>query len=321
VPRAHNPSIDTQVRQEAGAPDGGFNNPRFIADTYNGRFTSRLIGVTRDKDMAGLQGLFGGIRQGDSPERDAEFGNRADSEAASPFARLGDPTRTNPAAATPGFDPVWGSLGPPVAQPEDPWRGHAEDAEPGPIADVEIFGDGFQISGRICTGQFPRLSDWLNMQQGFIRVQEASLTHLGHGDVPEPDRQKGTMWVRLNQLVLVAERSSGTEPRLGVPVVQKQRRKVTMVTPGYSLRGTLHVHTFGSLKQLLESPDPHFIPVTDLMVRWTSDPRVVSRVPFALINKEQLISLLDEPSPTSGVSQPAAEAQGDQPAQQRRGAA
>jgi hypothetical protein len=54
------------------------------------------------------------------------------------------------------------------------------------------------------------------------------------------------------------------------------------------------------MKQFLETPDPHFIPLTDLLVRWTSDPTLVTRFPFALVNREQLISLLDEPASPSG---------------------
>jgi len=158
--------------------------------------------------MSGRPGLFGGFRPGDAPERDVEFGPGSAAREGAQFIRLGDPRSGRDDGAfgpTSGFDPVWGTLGAPLTQPEDHWRATSDDGEVGPIADVEIFGDGFQISGRICTGQFPRLSDWLNMQQGFIRVQEASLAHLGHGNLPDPERQKGTLWVRLNQIVMVAE--------------------------------------------------------------------------------------------------------------------
>ena len=253
--------------------------------------------------MSGRPGFFGSIRSGDAPERDVEFGYGSQEYDGAPVIRLGE-SRSNREdgafGAPPGFDPVWGTLGPPEAQANDPWTEPAEDVETGPIVDVDIFGEGFQITGRICTGQFPRLSDWMNMQQGFIRVQDGSLAHLGIGNLPDPDGQKGTLWVRLDQIVLIAERTVMTTPRVGAPVVQKERRKATIVVPGYSLRGSLHVHTYGSMKQFLESPDPHFIPITDVVVRWTSHPTLVSHFPFALVNREQLISLLDEPSSPTG---------------------
>ena len=273
--------------------------------------------------MAGRPGFFGGIRQSDAPDRDAEFGYGPGLGEGSPFVRLGDLTAADPGAGrTPGFDPVWGTLGSPSAEVGDPWQTPSPDVETGPIVDVEIFGNGFQITGQICTGQFPRLSDWLNMQQGFIKVQEGTLAHLGPGNMPDPDHQKGTLWVRLNQVVLVAERSTASTSRPGAPVVQKERRKATIVTPGYSLRGILHVHTYGSMKQFLETPDPHFIPLTDLLVRWTSDPTLVTRFPFALVNREQLISLLDEPaSPGGEGSQLDGESEADMPLHRRWGAA
>lgn len=277
--------------------------------------------------MAGRPGFFGGPRQGDAPERDAEFGFGSDTENGSPFARLGDSrsTRDGGFGATPGFDPVWGTLGPPAAQAIDPWKTQADEPEAdGPIVDVEIFGDGFQISGQICTGQFPRLSDWLNMQQGFIRVQEASLAHLGHGNLPDPDHQKGTLWVRLDQIVVIAERAVMSTARPGPLVVQKEKRKATIVTPGYSLRGLLHVHAYGSTKQFLESPDPHFIPITDILIRWTSDPRLVTHFPFAMINRQQLISVLDEPATPAGEESQgdsSGEHDADTPLHEERGAA
>ena len=253
--------------------------------------------------MSGRPGFFGGIRPSDAPERGADFGFGSEGRDGTPVIRLGDPRPSRNDGGfggTPGFDPIWGTLGPPVAQASDPWRAPSEDVEDGPIVDVEIFGDGFQIQGQICTGQFPRLSDWLNMQQGFIQVQEGSLAHLGHGNLPDPDHQKGTLWVRLSQIVMVVEHTVMAAPRPGAPVVQKERRKATIVTPGYSMRGNLHVHSYGSMKQFLESPDPHFIPVTELTMRWINDPALVSRFPFALVNREHLISLLDEPATPAG---------------------
>jgi hypothetical protein len=253
--------------------------------------------------MAGRTGFFG-IRQGEAPERNTEFDLGSDAREGSPFVRLGDLTGGNSSGFGSnggGFDPVWGTLGPsPSAPAVDPWQTPTEAIEAGPIVEVDIFGDGFQIAGKICTGQFPRLSDWLNMQQGFFQVQEASVAHLGHGNMPDPDHQHGTMWVRLNQVVLVAERASTQGGRNGGLVVQKQKRRATIVTPGYSLRGFLHVHAHGSMKQFLESPDPHFIPITDLLLRWTSDPMLVGRFPFAMVNREQLISLCDEPTTPAG---------------------
>ena len=50
-----------------------------------------------------------------------------------------------------------------------------------------------------------------------------------------------------------------------------------------------------SMARFLETPDPHFLPVTDVTVRWVTNPTLVARFPFALLNRQQLLTILDEP--------------------------
>jgi hypothetical protein len=241
--------------------------------------------------MTGRPGLFGGPRHSDAFDNGASAGSQ------------GPGTDDPPVFNAPGFDPVWGTLGPITSSNGDTWLSKPQDPdEGGPTIDVDIFGDGFEIAGQIHAGQFPRLSDWLNMQQGFIQVLNAAVVFLGHGNLPDPDHQTGTLWLRVNQIVLVAERANIQTTRPGAPVVQKQRRRVSIVAPGYSLRGSLHVHTNASMKQLLDSPHPHFLPVTELTVRRLSEGTLVIRFPFALVNREQLISVLDDSETSSGDS-------------------
>ena len=251
--------------------------------------------------MAGRSGFLGGFRQGDASDRDADAGFGPDSPAeGTPPLRLGDPSRPPENAGfggSPGFDPVWGTLGSPDAQANDPWRANSQEAdEEGLAFDVEIFGDGFQVSGRLRTGQFDRLSDWLNMKTGFIQVEDGVHVHLGDAPVSDREQSRGTLWVRLDQVVMVAERTNIQQARPGAPVVQKQRRKVSIVTPGYILEGSLHVHAFGSMKEYLEPVEPHFLPITEVTVHWLSDPTLVARLPFAVINRREMITILDEPS-------------------------
>jgi hypothetical protein len=233
-----------------------------------------------------------------------------------PTIRLGDPSRG------PGFDPIWGSLGPSQSAGDD-WLTRTNEDEPEGVAvDVEIFGDGFQISGQIHTGQFDRLSDWINMQSGFIQVRDAWHVHLGQANIASEQR-RGTLWVRLEQVVLVAERTAAQTAKPGAPVVQKQKRKVSIVTPGYSLRANMYLHAYGSMKQFLESPDPHFLPVTDLAIRWLNDAAMAARFPFAMINRVQLITILDESTVPAGGEErrPGEQSAEDLPLLRRSGAA
>ena len=256
--------------------------------------------------MAGRPGFFGGPREADAPEREADSRFETGSLLSStPVIRLGDPNslRSENGFSSPtGFDPVWGTLGAPTAPDHDDWLARGNDEPEGVAVDVDIFGAGFQISGQIRTGQFDRLSDWINMQTGFIQVRDAWHVHLGQTHIPEPGQRKGTLWVKLDQVVLVAERTPVQATRPGAPVVQKQKRKVSIVTPGYNLLGSIYVHTYGSMSQFLESPDPRYLPITELTVHWLSDPAMVARFPFAMVNRQQLVTILDETSSNSGGS-------------------
>jgi hypothetical protein len=277
--------------------------------------------------MAGRPGFFGGIRQDDAPERG--FGGGFGSgplTGGSPVVRFGDPNggRPEPGFGTPpGFDPVWGTLGAPAQQGGDDWGDRRDEAVDGQAVDVEILGNGFQISGRIQTGQFERLSDWLNVQSGFIQVRDAAHVNLGRADAVDPGQRRGTLFVRLDQVVMVAERSAGRTGRSGGLVVQKQPRRVSIVTPGYHLKGNIHLVAYGSMTQFLESPDPHFLPITDVTVSWLSDAALAARFPFAVVNRDQLVTVLDESEAPAGDSaQASSEArEDDMPLHRRWGAA
>jgi hypothetical protein len=265
--------------------------------------------------MAGRPGFFGN-RQGEAPEGDAYGG------FGSGTIRLGDPNgfgRNDGFQTPPGFDPVWGTLGAPGSHGNSDWEARPDEGdEEGVLVEVEIFGEGFQVSGTIRTGQFGRLSDWVNMQNGFIQVRDAWHVHLGQDQAPNSDDRKGTLWVRLDQVVLIAERVATRPQANGAAVVQKQKRMAAIVAHGYTVRGNLFLHAYGSMKQFLESPDPHFLPMTDLALRWLSNAALTARYPFAMINREQVVTVLDE---TSIPANAPARSDDDMPLQRRFGAA
>jgi hypothetical protein len=277
--------------------------------------------------MAGRPGFFGGARQTDTAERDPELVvGPGGLIGAVPVIRLGDPNSQRPNDGfntPPGFDPVWGTLGAPPAHSGDDWLVRQDDtaAADGIAIEVDVFGNGFEVSGQIRTGQFDRLSDWINMQTGFIQVQNACHVHPGQSR-NAAEQRKGTLWVRLNQVVLVAERTPAQQSRPGAPVVQKKKRTVSIVTPGYDLCGNIHVVAYGSISQFLESPDPHFLPITDVTVRGLADSTMIGRFPFAMVNREQLVTVLDETvAPDGDCGQGESDTDDDMPLHRRWGAA
>jgi hypothetical protein len=261
--------------------------------------------------MARRAGFFGSILGSEAPEGHADdgFGTETLIDPLSLFSQ-GDPNAERSEAgssAVPVFDPVWGTLGTPIPQGDDGWLARGGEQGESLAVDVEIFGNGFHVSGQIRTGYFDRLSDWINMQSGFITVHDAWHVHVRETDVPDSDRAKGTLWVRLDQIVMVAQRSPVVLNRPGAPAVEKQRRKVWIVTADYDVRGNVHVHTDGSMSHFLELPDPRFLPITDLTVRWGLDAALVTRFPFAMMNREQMLTVLDESAaPFGEVAEPEA---------------
>jgi hypothetical protein len=194
----------------------------------------------------------------------------------------------------PAFDPIWGTLGPPTSQGNGGWPSPVEQLAEGAAVDVELLADGLHLSGRIHTGRFDRLSGWLNAQSGFIPVQNAMPVHSGETGALRSGRREAVQWVRLDQIVVVADQSAIRQVRPGAPIVQKKRRRVSIVTRAYELRGDIHVHADGDVSQFLKASEPHFLPITDLTVRWLSNPERLARFPFAMVNREQLVSLIEE---------------------------
>ena len=220
----------------------------------------------------------------------SETGNVAGALRFGPQAQSGFSPTPDSVGAPAGFDPIWGTLGAPTDSGGSGWRHELDREDQGVAVDVEIFGEGFRVAGQVRTGQFDRLSDWINMQTGFIRVLDASQIHAG--DALANRRQPaGELWVRLGQIVLVAARTVAQLDRPGAPVVQKQWQRVSILTPGHSLEGNIHLLSDGSMKHFLETPDPHWIPLTDVTVRGLSRASAATRFPFAMVAREQLITV------------------------------
>ena len=256
--------------------------------------------------MTGRPGFLASLRKSDVTDPFADGGPDAGPVDGPTVARLGDP------AAAPGddvfgagsaFDPIWGTLGPPTSQGNGGWPSPAEQVAEGAAVDVELLADGLHLSGLVHTGRFDRLSGWLNAQSGFIQVQDATPVHSGETGALRSGRREAVQWVRLNQIVVVADQSAIRHVRPGAPIVQKKRRRVSIVTRAYELRGDIHVHADGDVSQFLKASEPHFLPITDLTVRWLSNPERVAQFPFAMVNREQLVSVIEEAAqPASGLT-------------------
>lgn len=160
--------------------------------------------------------------------------------------------------------------------------------ETAPAADVELIGPHLRFTGIMGTGQFRRLSDFVNHHEGLFRLRDAAVLRR-NGDptsVTMPD-----VWVTPPEVTLIAQPGMpvilGAAPDFSVP---KRRESLVVVTPGHILTGQVYVPTDALLSAFIESDDPKFIPMTDVRTRSLADRRVVARYPFALLNRRHIVA-------------------------------
>ena len=72
--------------------------------------------------------------------------------------------------------------------------------------------------------------------------------------------------------------------------IAKAARGLVVVTPGHTLTGEVYLTPDAQLSVFIESSDPAFIPMTDVRARSLADRRVISRYPFALLNRRHIVA-------------------------------
>jgi uncharacterized protein DUF6812 len=73
--------------------------------------------------------------------------------------------------------------------------------------------------------------------------------------------------------------------------VDKERRRLVISTAAHMVYGDAHVHQEASMTAFLDATDPHFIPMTDVRVRWLTDRRLAGRFPFALVQRDHILGV------------------------------
>jgi hypothetical protein len=172
-------------------------------------------------------------------------------------------------------------LGGEVAAPMPGW------AETDRVRRVELIGLHLRLSGSLNTGHFRRLSDFVNNQDGLLRVHDA-LVLRRNGDptrVSMPD-----VWISPPEVTLIAEIDPDETPPSPEFLMVKESVGMIVVTPGHTLTGEVHIPPGALLSVFIESPDPPYIPLMDVRTRSLADRRVISRYPFALLNRRHIVA-------------------------------
>ena len=76
----------------------------------------------------------------------------------------------------------------------------------------------------------------------------------------------------------------------GGGLVDRRTRRFQLFTAGHALSGSVYLFGETSLLAFVESTHPHFIPMNDVTVRSLADHGHVSRYPFVLVNRSQMIA-------------------------------
>ena len=166
-----------------------------------------------------------------------------------------------------------------------------ESEDSGPAVDVELVGPHLRIAGTVGIGHFRRLSDFFNHHEGLIELRDATVLRR-NGDPTKVTTR--SIWISPLEVTLIGQPSvsphDGGAPEFFVPKVPI---KMIIVTPGHTMTGEVYIPADALLSIFIESSDPAFIPMTDVRTRSLADRRVISRYPFALLNRRHMVALTE----------------------------
>jgi hypothetical protein len=153
---------------------------------------------------------------------------------------------------------------------------------------VELVGQHLRLSGSVRIGFHRRLSDFMNNLNGLIRLDGVTILRR-NGD---PTRvTMPSIWVSPDEVTLVGQ-ATEIEPAAQPSDLMQAKRSYPMivVTPGHTLSGNVHLNPQAMIDRFIESPDPPWIPMTDVRTRSLADRRVISRYEFALLNRRHIVA-------------------------------
>ena len=158
----------------------------------------------------------------------------------------------------------------------------------GQIVQVELVGPYLRMLGGLNIGQFRRVSDFLNSNEGLLPILQATV--LRRNGEPTRVRAEG-IWVAVQEMTLVGLHDAPA-PQSADPGLQVAKVAVPLivVTPGHTLTGEIYIPAEADLGVFILSPSPIFIAMTDVRTRSLADRRIVSKFPFALLNRRHIVA-------------------------------
>ena len=171
----------------------------------------------------------------------------------------------------------------------------------GATVDIELVGPHLRLRGSLSIGSFRRLSDFLNHRDGLLELRDATVL-LRNGT---PTRvTTPSIWISPDEVTLIGQQLDPVAPEPQSELhVEKVGTTLIVVTPGHTLTGEVYITREAQLAVFVESTDPQFVPMTDVRTRSLADRRVISRYPFALLNRRHIVATTElQPGMISGRS-------------------
>lgn len=157
----------------------------------------------------------------------------------------------------------------------------------GQLVEVEVVGPNLRMSGDLNIGAFRRVSDYLNNHEGLLTIHGATVLRRNG----EPTRVRSdSIWVASQDMTLIGVLEPSTTVADPGQQVAKVPVPLVVVTPGHTLTGEVYIPEGADLTLFIVSPSPTFIPLTDVRTRSLADRRIVSRFPFALLNRRHIVA-------------------------------
>ena len=201
----------------------------------------------------------------------------------------------------------WGDTPPTFDRSSEAWgssgAAFTEEGDGGGEQYIELIGSNLWVAGTVDLGRFRRVSDFVNIVQGYMVIKDAIvLTRTGDATrltIPE-------LRVLPDDIAVVAQlgdddrqHSSGATGM----VIEKRRQRLVVLTRTHIIDGDVFIQGDSTIMSFVDATDPKFIPMSDVRVRWVSDRKLAARYPFALLQRNQILGVASEGIKLGGAEQ------------------
>jgi hypothetical protein len=203
----------------------------------------------------------------------------------------------------------WGDSPPTFDRAGDPWgtgqSAFADEGEGGGGEQyVELIGSQLWVAGMVDLGRFRRVSDFVNIVQGYFALKEVVvLTRTGDATrltMPE-------LRVLPDDIAVVGQLGNDRPQQATGPgvFIEKVPQRLVVLTRSHIIDGDVFIQRDGSIMSFVDATDPKFIPMSEVRVRWVSDRKLAARYPFALVQRSQILGVATEGIKLGGAEQTA----------------